>query len=97
MASRGSVGASHLRLPFDPAAATRLSWHLGEALASSATRTNTLHAADAPVRANVYDVDGPTSLVVVRTPAGRERHYELPSADAGDVLAVARSRGFRVG
>jgi len=94
MASRDSVAASHLPLPFDASEATRLSWHLGNELTERTSPSHVLRTDDSLVRARVYDLDAPTVLVVVQTPVGRERHYEVPNADVLDVVSGARARGF---
>jgi len=94
MATRDSVAASHLPLPFDAAEATRLSWDLGDHLTGRAALARTLRRDDSPVRARVYDVAAPTVLVVVETPVGHECHYELPDADVADVIDGATARGF---
>ncbi|QLC32839.1 hypothetical protein EFA46_000975 [Halarchaeum sp. CBA1220] len=95
MASRESVGASHLSLPFDASEANRLSWDLGDEITTRAPRTHTLRADDVRVTARVHDVAGRAVVVLVRTPAGRERHYELPHTEPRDVVATAEARGFR--
>ncbi|WP_435099339.1 hypothetical protein [Halarchaeum sp. P4] len=112
MASRESVDASHLSLPFDASEANRLSWDLGDEITTRAPRTHTLRADDARVTAHVHvvgarrgppdtrDAAGDTGtgravVVVVRTPVGRERHYELPNATPREVVATAEARGFR--
>ncbi|GAA0299138.1 hypothetical protein [Halarchaeum salinum] len=94
MASRDASGTAHLTLPFDVAAATRLGWTLGDAITDDGTRTVRLNCIGGNVRSAIHDVDGAT-VVLVRTPAGRERYYELPTHDSEDVLEIARANGFQ--
>ncbi|GGM55240.1 hypothetical protein J2752_000725 [Halarchaeum rubridurum] len=94
MASRDASGTPHLTLPFDAAAATRLGWTLGDAITDDGTRTARLRRIGGTVRGAVHDVGGAT-VVLVRTPAGRERYYELPTHDVESALTAAVERGFR--
>lgn len=94
MPSRDSGLASRLSLPFDASEANRLSWDLGDLVASRAPAVHTLRADDA-VTARLHDVAGRAVVVVVRSPAGREHHYELPRADVRDVLERALANGFQ--
>lgn len=94
MPSRDSGGVSHLSLPFDASIATRLSWPLGDAITDDGTRTVRLNCIGGNVRSAIHDVDGAT-VVLVRTPAGRERYYELPTHDVKDAITAAVERGFR--
>ncbi|WP_435152361.1 hypothetical protein [Haladaptatus sp. DFWS20] len=69
------------RSPLD--AGYRLSWNLGDRLRQLDTVTLTSQLTDTQSRRtlSVYDPDGDTYLVRLRTAVGRERYREVPKSE----------------
>ncbi len=74
--------------PLSEATGCRLSWHLGDHLRRLDTVTLTSKLADSRSKRtlSVFDPDGDTYLVRLKTAVGRERYREIPKAEFDPIL-----------
>jgi hypothetical protein len=81
--SNGAARALSSAAPFETAAATSLSWELGDRLTRQ-TEVSTVASFENPARnrsLTVFEATAHTYLVRVRTPVGREKFYGVARHD----------------
>jgi len=94
--SRAASGTPSCAPPSLPlAAGNPLSWELGRRAVADAPLHSAFEHRHAARTCEIYNVTERTVVVVVRSPVGRERHYELPRATLPDAVSDGEWRPAR--